>query len=371
LLVFWIPVHGQSILWSGKFQTRWESDTTGSASAAVLAGRIRGGAVLQHKGISLGMELQGGFGKTGDSPLAILHQAYIQWKPPDRLHTITRFGRFEMALGSERLLATNDWTWEGQAFTGNRTQTELGTWGLSEGFILFPDDSAGSVSRISTQRILEGISLQLRPRQHLFFRREISEFTLLREIDEHTGLRRYTGSGRFRWNVLGFSAEAEIGVQQGRLSGQRIQAYYESVNFSVRIRRLPWIKMIQYGEELYSGDQPQSELLEGFANPYGERHSYLGFLDRIGPFPDNRSGGIRERHVSLDFRINSRLEIKFRGHRWKPDSRGSSVVRQEWDSLLGYQWGSRMEWTWGLFQYQSAPGMTYERFIYTGINVRL
>ncbi|MFQ6613376.1 MAG: alginate export family protein [Fidelibacterota bacterium] len=361
-----IPGHSQTVRWSGKFRTRWETDTTGTNNAQVLVGRVRAGAVLQRKGISLGMEFQGGLGKTGETHVPILHQAYIQWKTPNRLHTVTRFGRFEMALGSERLLAANAWTWEGQAFTGNRTRLDWGSGGRYEGFVLFPDVNG----QITNKRLMEGVFLQLRPKQRVIFRREISEWLLLRETDQNTGLKRITGSGRLRWSVLGIVVEMEAGAQQGRLAGQPVRARYTSVNISAGMQRLPWLKRILYGEEFYSGDRPQTDVLEGFANPYGERHRYLGFMDRIGPFPDNRSGGIREKHVYLDFRVNSRLEMKLHGHEWKPDQ-GGSMLRREWDTTLGYQWRSVMQLTWGIFQFQPIPGRKTDRFFYSGIRVNL
>ncbi len=355
--------------WRVQFLGRSETDTLKPGNTPVFTGRIRVGGVYTRNPISLGLEIQGLIGNS--SPSLTLYQGYVQWKLPYPKRTLIRFGRFEMPLGSERLIAKINWTLDGQTFTGIRTKIYLGTWGTSDSFLLIPDAAKHPFLTHEQKPLLEGLFLQLRPTNFLFIHQDIAEWLYFHEQDQYLQLSRTTVESRIKLRFWHLSLETDLGRQQGKEGDMPVRARFAIVNSTWSFSRIPFLEFIQYGEEFYSGDQPGTNVLEGFAQPYSARHRYLGFSDRIGPFLDSRHSGVLERHVLMSAQINPRLNVNVHHHQWKPETASVRTLRKEWDFLTEYIWNASMTFTSGMFLFQDSPGVSVQRFYFFELKVTL
>ena len=267
----------------------------------------------------------------------------VSFKIKDLLseNEIYQFGRFELALGNQRIISKNNWnnvgrTFEGFLYSGNlykKNRANVFSLGLNEQVSEENDDSKDSwlngIYYSTTIKQLENSSL---------------EFYYL-DLKDSIDINSYSTVGsRIDANLNQFNLEGELAVQ----TSSNISSQLLSLNISYKPKRIFFLNKISFGYDYISGDDSTTTKLEGFSKYFGARHKFHGFYDysKHKSFMDNDHEGLNELNIKavLDLFFDSRLFVSI--HNFKSNTHEKDygneidfVLKKNLSSLLSFESG--------------------------------
>ena len=327
----------QSVIWRGQFHSRTETDSLAADNSQSFGFRTRIGAVVKQKSTSVGLEIQGVVNRPDlGMPALTIHQAYVDWHQPYPKNSLLRVGRFEMDLGNRRIFSTNNWTWIGQTFTGMRESVGFVGYGFMDAFSLWQDPPNGVLSVADTNAaFLNGLVFTIPGKQSALWWRDKTSLLILHSRLPGADSARTTYEGAFRFGLWRLGFDGDVAYQNGQVLDTPVKSYFRVWNVSWTFQKFPVVKYIRYGKEVYSGDNPNTETLEGMATPFGDRHLFHGEMDKVGYFPDNSSTGIEESHIYTTLRL-LKMDVNLGGYRWASKTGPDRRFRTEWDLSASY-----------------------------------
>ena len=267
----------------------------------------------------------------------------VSFKIKDLLseNELYQFGRFELALGNQRIISKNNWnnvgrTFEGFLYSGNlykKNRANVFSLGLNEQVSEENDDSKDSwlngIYYSTTIKQLENSSL---------------EFYYL-DLKDSIDINSYATAGsRIDANLNQFNLEGEFAVQ----TSSNISSQLLSLNISYKPKRISLLNKISFGYDYISGDDSTTTKLEGFSKYFGARHKFHGFYDYSDhkSFMDNEHEGLNELNIKavLDLFFDSKLFISI--HNFKSNTHEKDygneidfVLKKNLSSLLSFESG--------------------------------
>ncbi len=267
----------------------------------------------------------------------------VSFKIKDLLseNEIYQFGRFELALGNQRIISKNNWnnvgrTFEGFLYSGNlykKNRANVFSLGLNEQVSEENDDSKDSwlngIYYSTTIKQLENSSL---------------EFYYL-DLKDSVDINSYATAGsRIDANLNQFNLEGEFAVQ----TSSNISSQLFSLNISYKPKRISFLNKISFGYDYISGDDSTTTKLEGFSKYFGARHKFHGFYDYSDhkSFMDNKHEGLNELNIRavLDLFFDSKLFVSI--HNFKSNTHEKDygneidfVLKKNLSSLLSLESG--------------------------------
>ena len=242
-------------------------------------------------------------GVTSRPPSPFLYE--VSFKIQDFLleNVSCQFGRFELALGNQRIISKNNWNNTGRTFEGflisenlfNKFDFKTFSFGINEKFTDYHDDRKDSW--------LNGIYIASvdKTSYELYF----IDFTNSESANSYT-----TIGTRVDANLSRFNLEGEYALQTSEnISSSSLL----SLNFGFQPKNIPYINNIALGFDYVSGDDSSTTNLEGFSKFFGARHKFHGFYDYglHKSFMNHSHDGLRELNAKtyLNFLFGSKLLI--------------------------------------------------------------
>jgi hypothetical protein len=242
-------------------------------------------------------------GVTSRPPSPFLYE--VSFKIQDFLleNVSCQFGRFELALGNQRIISKNNWNNTGRTFEGflisenlfNKFDFKTFSFGINEKFNDYHDDRKDSW--------LNGIYIASvdKTSYELYF----IDFTNSESANSYT-----TIGTRVDANLSRFNLEGEYALQTSEnISSSSLL----SLNFGFQPKNIPYINNIALGFDYVSGDDSSTTNLEGFSKFFGARHKFHGFYDYglHKSFMNHSHNGLRELNAKtyLNFLFGSKLLI--------------------------------------------------------------
>ena len=242
-------------------------------------------------------------GVTSRPPSLFLYE--VSFKIQDFLfeNVSCQFGRFELALGNQRIISKNNWNSIGRTFEGflisenlfDKFDFKTFSFGINEKINDYHDDRKDSW--------LNGIYITSldKTSYELYF----MDFANSESANSYT-----TIGTRVDANLSRFNLEGEYALQTSEnISSSSLL----SLNFSFQPESIPYLNNITLGFDYVSGDDSTTTSLEGFSKFFGARHKFHGFYDYglHKSFMNHSHDGLRELNtkIYLNFLFKSKLLI--------------------------------------------------------------
>ena len=254
-------------------------------------------------------------GVTTRPPSPFLYE--VSFKVKELLgYDLVQFGRFELALGNQRIISKNNWNNVGRTFEGFLlTQKMFNTISL-KGFSLGINENKNQYHDDSQDSWLNGIYLSSKIKQ---LKESYYEIYFI-DFRDHVDTSSYaTIGGRIDANFNHFNIESEYALQSG---DHILSASLLSLNLSFKPKNISFLNQIAVGFDYISGDNDETENLEGFSKYFGARHKFHGFYDYKDhkSFMNHDHDGLKELNIKtkLNFLFKSKLLISI--HNFKSEA---------------------------------------------------
>ena len=226
-------------------------------------------------------------GVTATTASPFLHQAYFTFsnlKIPFFDYDFVKVGRFELALGNQRLIAKNNWNNIGRSFEGF-----LGKDSFLSGELLlmhlFINEAMNESHDDQDDVVIDGIywtktipSLKENSVYDVYF----LNFRNMDFLGSGNSLASYNNIGlRFNGQKGNFALESELTLQNssGTSSNNDVSASLFSFNLGYNPDGISFLNSVFLGLDRISGDDSSTETAEGFSKEFGARHKHHGFYD--------------------------------------------------------------------------------------------
>ena len=291
----------QEYNWSANLRFRARTDKTSSVDwqktfATITETRSRLGLdilgefasakfILQDSRYLGNVENNPGVTATAGSPF--LHQAYFTFsnlKIPFFDYDFVKVGRFELALGNQRLIAKNNWNNIGRSFEGL-----LGKDSFLSGELLlmhlFINETMNESHDDQNDVVIDGIywtkTIPLLE-QNSVYDVYFLNFRNMNFLGSGNSLASYNNIGlRFNGQKDNFVLESELTLQNssGTSSNNDVSASLFSFNLGYKPISTRFLNSVSLGLDRVSGDDSSTETAEGFSKEFGARHKHHGFYD--------------------------------------------------------------------------------------------
>ena len=226
-------------------------------------------------------------GVTATTASPFLHQAYFTFsnlKIPFFDYDFVKVGRFELALGNQRLIAKNNWNNIGRSFEGF-----LGKDSFLSGELLlmhlFINETMNESHDDQNDVVIDGIYwtktipfLEQNSVYDVYF----LNFRNMDFLGSGNSLASYNNIGlRFNGQKGNFALESELTLQNssGTSSNNDVSASLFSFNLGYKPDGIGFLNSVFLGLDRISGDDSSTETAEGFSKEFGARHKHHGFYD--------------------------------------------------------------------------------------------
>ena len=226
-------------------------------------------------------------GVTAITASPFLHQAYFTFsnlKIPFFDYEFVKVGRFELALGNQRLIAKNNWNNIGRSFEGF-----LGKDSFLSGELLlmhlFINETMSESHDDHDDVVIDGVywtktipSLEENSVYDVYF----LNFRNMDFLGSGNSLASYNNIGlRFNGQKNNFVLESEWTLQtsSGTSSNNDVSANLFSFNLGYKPGSIGFLNSVFIGLDRISGDDSSTEIAEGFSKEFGARHKHHGFYD--------------------------------------------------------------------------------------------
>ena len=328
LIIYCFPyiLFASELEWQAEFRYRLMQDRVSSSSDNIISGfstysllRSRIFFKLVNGPVSINMQLQDSrmLGNSINSPgvggqdqtKPTFHQVYLNTHNVLRRNWSVQLGRFQMALGQQRLFSKNNWNNIGRSFEGFLTYKKSPKGNLRL-FYLINNETYERLDDDMYDQTINGFYFDLDLKKIPQFpgaNIELYGFrTGLAEQQDNLLIQNYhriTYGSRIYTSFLFFTLEAETALQSGKIAGGQVEGILSAVNLGAKIDFLPFVNSISIGNEFISGDDRSTRIVEGFAKPFGARHKWHGYYDYSAhkSFKDNSHIGLQEWNVKAKF----------------------------------------------------------------------
>ena len=267
----------------------------------------------------------------------------VSFKVKDLLgYDLIQFGRFELALGNQRIISKNNWNNVGRTFEGFFLTQKIFNNISLKGFSLGINEKKSQYHDDRKDSWLNGIYLSSKIMQLKKSSYELYFIDFRDDIDTTSYI---TMGGRADANLSHFNIESEFAVQTGEhISSSSLLSF----NFSFKPNNISFLNQITVGFDHVSGDDNETENLEGFSKYFGARHKFHGFYD----YKDHKSfmshdhDGLTELNIktNLNFLFNSKLLIS--AHNFKSGVNNTNygneidfIIKQSLSNYLTFESG--------------------------------
>ena len=226
-------------------------------------------------------------GVTATAGSPFLHQAFFTFrnlKIPFFDYDFVKIGRFELALGNQRLIAKNNWNNIGRSFEGF-----LGRDNFLSGELLlmhlFIRETMDESHDDRDDVVIDGVYWT----KTIPFLEENSVYDVyflnFRNMDffeSGNSLASYNNIGlRFNGQKDSFILETELSLQTSSLTSSEndISANLFSFNLGYEFASTRFLSSVSMGLDRISGDDSSTEVAEGFSKEFGARHKHHGYYD--------------------------------------------------------------------------------------------
>ena len=226
-------------------------------------------------------------GVTAVTASPFLHQAFFTFsnlKIPFFDYDFVKIGRFELALGNQRLIAKNNWNNIGRSFEGF-----LGKDNFLSGELLlmhlFINETMNESHDDKKDGVIDGVYwtktipfLEQNSVYDVYF----LNFRNMNFIESYNSLVSYNNIGlRFNGQKDNFILESELTLQtsSGTSSKNDVSASLFSFNLGYKPDGIGLLNSVFLGLDRISGDDSSTETAEGFSKEFGARHKHHGFYD--------------------------------------------------------------------------------------------
>ena len=266
------------------------------------------------------------------------YQFYGQVNGPFNGKNKVRFGRFEMALGNQRLFGKSGWSNYGRSFEGitNERKTRRGDilffhlintelYPMNDQFDYIIDGLYGTVkpsifTGIKKESIDSDNNEPINKPMHLDY--YMFNENIVVSSGENTKKRQTLGL-RIVKKLSKLNIESEFAYQTGKYYSDNIQASLFSINLETPTNFIPLTESISFTKEYISGDKYQlgknDGVLSGFAKPFGSGHSFHGYYDNSlhKNFTNNSHAGLDEWYIKTKHQVFPKTEIIIKYHSFK------------------------------------------------------
>ena len=208
-------------------------------------------------------------GVTGNTTGSTLHQVYFTYEWYKRIFQV---GRFELALGNQRIIAKNNWNNTGRSFEGVlvKGKTRIGEGML---FALPVVESHDTEHDDSKDRVLSGMYWNINL-PGIGEDSKVEPFIMnYQQVQDNGSYNMFGCRADLERNSILF--EGEFAMQ----SSHHIKANLLSLNLGYKTDQFDWIKSLTAGLDIVSGDDSKTDELEGFSKYFGARHKHHGYYD--------------------------------------------------------------------------------------------
>ena len=245
-------------------------------------------------------------GVTTRPPSPFLYE--VSFKVKELLgYDLVQFGRFELALGNQRIISKNNWNNVGRTFEGFLLTEKLFKNIYLKGFSLGINEQNNQYHDDRKDSWLNGIYLSSKIIQ---LKKSSYELYFIDFRDSLKTNAYATIGGRIDANLNSFNVESEYAIQTGKHISS---ASLLSLNFSFNPNNVSFLNKITLGFDHISGDNNETESLEGFSKYFGARHKFHGFYDykEHKSFMGHDHSGLAELNIKtrLNFLFKSKLLI--------------------------------------------------------------
>ena len=266
-------------------------------------------------------------GVTAVTASPFLHQAFFTFsnlKIPFFDYDFVKIGRFELALGNQRLIAKNNWNNIGRSFEGF-----LGKDNFLSGELLlmhlFINETMNESHDDKKDGVIDGVYwtktipfLEQNSVYDVYF----LNFRNMNFIESYNSLVSYNNIGlRFNGQKDNFILESELTLQtsSGTSSKNDVSASLFSFNLGYKPDGIGLLNSVFLGLDRISGDDSSTETAEGFSKEFGARHKHHGYYDYNlhKKYFGHGHDGLNEINVKANIDILKRTNLLVALHNFK------------------------------------------------------
>ena len=266
-------------------------------------------------------------GVTATTASPFLHQAYFTFsnlKIPFFDYDFVKVGRFELALGNQRLIAKNNWNNIGRSFEGF-----LGKDSFLSGELLlmhlFINETMNESHDDKKDGVIDGVYwtktipfLEQNSVYDVYF----LNFRNMDFLGSGNSLASYNNIGlRFNGQKDNFALESELTLQNssGTSSKNNVSASLFSFNLGYKPDGIGLLNSVFLGLDRISGDDSSTETAEGFSKEFGARHKHHGYYDYNlhKKYFGHGHDGLNEINVKANIDILKRTNLLVALHNFK------------------------------------------------------
>ena len=377
LIIYCCPylLFASELEWQAEFRYRLMQDRISSSSDNIISGfssysllRSRIFFKLVNGPVSINMQLQDSrtLGNSINSPgiagqdqtKPTFHQVYLNTHNILRRNWSVQLGRFQMALGQQRLFSKNNWNNIGRSFEGFLTyrKSQKGNLRL---FYLINNETYDRLDDDVYDQTINGFYFDFNLKQISQFpgsNIEVYGFrTGLAEQQDNLLIQNYyrsTYGSRIYTSFLFLTLEAEAALQSGKIAVGQVEAFLSAVNLGAKLDFIPFVNSISIGNEFISGDNESTRAIEGFAKPFGAGHKFHGYYDYSAhkSFKDNNHIGLKEWNVKAKFSMLMGINLNVNYHNFSDSVKGNKFG-DELDLILSRKLLSGGEGSFGYVLY--------------------
>ena len=301
-------------------------------------------------------------GVTGNTIGSTLHQVYFTYEGYKRTFQV---GRFELALGNQRIIAKNNWNNTGRSFEGIlvKRKTQIGerllfTLPVVETYDTEHDDSKDHVlSGMYWDINLPGIGEGSKVEPYIMNYQQVQDNGSYNMFGCRADLKR---------NSILF--EGEFAMQSSR----RIKANILSLNLGYKIDQFNWLKSLTAGLDIVSGDDPETGDLEGFSKYFGARHKHHGYYDYglHKKYFGHTHEGLQELNLKGRFNFIADFNLLVAMHNFSSHD-GKTAYGNELDLIIKRKVSDDLSSEFGLVFYDPDEGDDLLTFMYVMFTANL
>ena len=277
-------------------------------------------------------------GVTASTASPFLHQAYFTFsnlKIPFFSYEFVKIGRFELALGNQRLIAKNNWNNIGRSFEGVLWKDSF----LSGELLLmhlFINETMIDSHSDRDDVVIDGLywtkTIPFLAKNSVYDVYFIN-FRNMDFLGSVNSLVSYNNIGlRFNGQKDSFVLESELTLQSssGTSSKNDVSANLFSFNLGYKPVGMHFLKSVSLGLDRVSGDDPSTEEAEGFSKEFGARHKHHGFYDYEShkKYFGHSHDGLNEINIKANIDILKRTNLLVALHNFRSAVKDSPYGRE-------------------------------------------
>jgi len=294
-------------------------------------------------------------GVTGNTIGSTLHQVYFTYEWYKRIFQV---GRFELALGNQRIIAKNNWNNTGRSFEGVLVK---GKTRIGEGmfFALPVVESYDTEHDDSKDRVLSGMYWNINL-PGIGKDSKVEPYIMnYQQVQDNGSYNMFGCRADLERNSILF--EGEFAMQ----SSHHIKANLLSLNLGYKTDQFDWIKSLTAGLDIVSGDDSKTDELEGFSKYFGARHKHHGYYDYSShkKYFGHEHEGLQELNLKGKFNFLASSNLLVAMHSFSSHD-GITKYGNELDLIIKRKVSDELSSEFGLVFYDPEEGNDLLTFMY-------